>query len=237
MLGLKQFDLQIKFPIDQQFFDMMGQCIGGHQGEIEELRLRFPCSSVNSSIVGLAPALRRLKVIKFGGRAALTLQEIRELSGIAANCDTLEEFGHNLYLRRGMTSNENFNAICQLLSKFPSLKRVTQEHFFCRGGLELHGSRFVAFLEMVKTSKTIEQVSLVQLPEEDGAAIKYHCHNNMMHNQFETIRKKGLLATTVPSSTWPVILKKFSDIPDVLFYLLQQKHGAIVGIWSRPWGS
>ena len=58
MLGLKKFDLQIKGHVDQLFFDMMGQCIGGHQGEIEELKLVFHSTSVNSSsILGLAPDL------------------------------------------------------------------------------------------------------------------------------------------------------------------------------------
>ena len=51
----------------------------------------------------------------------------------------------------------------------------------------------------------------------------------MMHNQIELIRKKGLLAATVPSSAWPLILNEFSDMSDVLYYLLQQKHGAMIG--------
>ena len=61
---------------DQAMFDMLGQCIGGHQGEIEELRLIFDeelrlifdifdlHSGNSSSIVGFAPSLRRLKVIR-----------------------------------------------------------------------------------------------------------------------------------------------------------------------------
>ena len=50
-----------------------------------------------------------------------------------------------------------------------------------------------------------------------------------MHNRIELICDKGLLAATVPSSAWPLILKEFSDMPDVLYYLLQQKHGAMIG--------
>ena len=91
MLGLKKVKLQINNHADHEFLDMMGQCIGGHQGEIEELTLEFGAlgfhaSSVNLSIVGLAPALRRLKVIRFGGDyTSLTLQEISELSGWHSN--------------------------------------------------------------------------------------------------------------------------------------------------------
>ena len=48
----------------------------------------------------------------------------------------------------------------------------------------------------------------------------------MIHNQ---IRENGLLAAKVPSSAWPLMLKEFSDMPDVLYYLLQQKHGAMIG--------
>jgi predicted Rossmann fold nucleotide-binding protein DprA/Smf involved in DNA uptake len=52
-------------------------------------------------------------------------------------------------------------------------------------------------------------------------------HNNMIHNR---IHENGLLAATVPSSAWPLILKEFSDMPDVLYYLLlQQKNGAMIG--------
>jgi hypothetical protein len=226
MLGLKKLELQINLRSDQQFFDMVGQCIGGHQGEIEELRVIFFTVAVNSSIVGLAPALRRLKVIQFDG--LLTLQRISELSDVAADCDALEEFGYNLSPRNGMPT-ENFKAICQLLSKFPSLKRVTQDRHPRALDL-LEESRFVAFLEKVKTSKTIEQVPQLQCRDaEEEAAIKHHCHNNRMYNQIELIRKKGLLAATVPSSAWPLILKEFSDMPDVRYYLLQQKHGVIIG--------
>ena len=221
MLGLKKLVLGMYFPVDRQFFDMMGQCIGGHQEEIEELSLIF--TSV-SSIVGLTPVLRRLKVIRFDGLVALTSQQISELSGVAADCDTLEEFGYNLFCETRQMSTEDFKATCQLLSKFPNLKRVTPHNHevdLCEV------SKFVTFLGIVKTSKTIEQVSLVQCCNAaDEAAIKYYCRNNMGHNQ---IRENGLLTATVPSSTWPLILKKFSDMSDVLYYLLQQKHGAMIG--------
>jgi len=229
MLGLKKFELKIKFPVDQGFFDLMGQCIGGHEGEIEELRLILHSTSVNlSSIVGLALALRRLKVIRFEGYSCpeLTSQQISELSEIASDCDALEEFGYNLGQQM---DNEDFKSCCQLLSKFPSLKRVTQERGFRREVDLREESRFVAFLEMVKKSKIIEQVPPFTCGNsEEEAAIKYHCHNNIVHNQIERIRKKGLLAATVPSSAWPLILKEFSGMPDVLYYLLQQKHGAMI---------
>ena len=95
MLGLKKIKLQIKNHADHEFFDRMEQCIGGHQGEIEELTLEFDAlgfhaSSVNLSIVGLAPALRRLKVIRlYCVYAPLTSQQISELLGIVADCDTV----------------------------------------------------------------------------------------------------------------------------------------------------
>ena len=79
-------------------------------------------------------------------------------------------------------------------------------------------------------SKTIEQVPPFQCRNaEDEAAIKHHCHHNKIRNRFEIIRKKGLLGATVPSSAWPLILNEFSDMPDVIYYLLQQKHGAMIG--------
>ena len=94
----------------------------------------------------------------------------------------------------------------------------------------LEESRFVAFLEMVKTSNTIEQVPPVQCRDTaQEAAIQQHCRNNMMRSRIKLIPEKGLLAATVPSSAWPLILNEFSDVPDALYYLLQQKHGAMIG--------
>ena len=95
MLGLKKLELSIDLS-DRRIFDMAGQCIGLHQGEIEKLALDMSSTSVNTSIVGLTPALRRLKVIEFYG-APLTSQQTGELSGIVADCDTLEEFCYNLH--------------------------------------------------------------------------------------------------------------------------------------------
>jgi hypothetical protein len=209
----------------------VGQCIGVHQGELEELRLKIDFSSGNlSSIVGLAPALRRLKVIRLHSykTSALTLQQMDELSGVVADCDALEEFDYNF----AMMYTEEIKAICQLLSKFPHLQRVAHSDIMdIDRPLDLREeSRFVAFLEMIKTSKTIEQVPSVRCRSaEEEAAIKQHCHINMMHNRLKLIRKKGLLAAMVPNSVWPLILKEFSDMSDVLYYLLQQKHGALIG--------
>ena len=88
-------------------------------------------------------------------------------------------------------------------------------------------SRLTAFLEMVKTSKTIEEVPSFRCGNaEVEAAILHHCRNNMIHNR---IREKGLLAAKVPSSAWPLIFKEFSDMPDVLYYLLHEKNGAMIG--------
>ena len=95
ILGLKKFWLSIDLS-DGHIVDMVGQCIGLHQGKIENLALDMSSFSVNSSIVGLTPALRRLKVIEFYG-APLTSQQTGELSGIVADCDTLEEFCYNLH--------------------------------------------------------------------------------------------------------------------------------------------
>ena len=227
MLALKKLELKSMRRFDKQFFDMVGQCIGGHQGEIEELRLEYSSSSSanSSSIVGLAPALRRLKVLRFEGYSCLMLmpQQISELSSIASDCDTLERFGYNLGQQM---DTEDFKFFCQVLSRFPSLKQVTQEHFCSVVDLR-EESRFVAFLIMVKTSKTIEQVPVFQCRNaEEEAAIKYHCRNNMVHNR---IRAKNFLAAKVPSSAWQLILKEFSDMPDILYFLLQQRHGAMIG--------
>jgi len=80
------------------------------QGEIEELSLLTALpNGVNMSIVGLAPALRRLKVIRLYIFKVLSSQQIGELSGIAADCDTpLEEFGYSLLycLDHGMSTND-----------------------------------------------------------------------------------------------------------------------------------
>jgi hypothetical protein len=52
----------------------------------------------------------------------------------------------------------------------------------------------------------------------------------MLHNRLELIREKKLLAAKIPSSVWPLILKEFADMSDVLYYLLQhEKHGAMIG--------
>ena len=131
-------------------------------------------------------------------------------------------------------STDNFKAICQLWSRFPSLKRVSQEstrllaRLFGHHKVDLREeSRFVAFLGMVKTSKTIEQVPPFQCRNaKEDATIRHYCRNNMIHNR---ICENGFLAAKVHSSAWPLILKKFSDMPDVLYYLLQQKHGAMIG--------
>jgi hypothetical protein len=138
---------------------MVGRCIGGHQGGIEELTLTFLFYSVNiMSIVGLAPALRRLKVIRFHG-AALTSQQIDELSEVAADCEALEEFGSSQY-----ESIDDFQAIsCQFCSRFPSLKRVFLNHKPVTDLIDYEErrrepGRLTALVEMVKTSKTIEQI-------------------------------------------------------------------------------
>ena len=171
------------------------------------------------------------------------------------DCDTLEEFGHILSQQM---HTDDFNAICQLWSRFPSLKRATHEHGGWWGNDSVNlreEGRFVAYLEMLKTSKTIEQVpsilSTCPSAEEraaiehhgydrvmysrwtcrsakERATIKHHCRNNMMHNRIELVSQKGLLAANVPHSAWPLILEKFSDTPDVLYYLVQQKHSDMV---------
>jgi hypothetical protein len=226
MLGLKKLEFGIMGQVGQGFADMVGRCIGGHQGEIERLTFDGRSLPSENSLVGLAPALRRLKVIQFYGDTALTVQHIRELSGVAAECDTLEEFGYNL---SQPMPTDDFKAICQLLSKFPSLKRVKYQ--FGRGpNARVGEDRFTAVREMVKTSKTIEKVPYFLCGNaEEKAAIEHYCRNNIIHNRIERIRKKGLLAAKVLNSAWPLILQKFSDMPDVLYFLLQQKNGAMIG--------
>ena len=190
---------------------------------IVDLALDFEHAPVNLSIVGLAPALRRLKAIQFYG-AALTSQQICELSEGAADCKTLEKIAFPR-----SKSTDDFKAICQLCLRFPSLKRVSQ---LAHGREDLREEdRFTAVLEMLKTSKTIEQIFKFRCRNaEEEAAIKYHCRNNMIHNR---IREKVFLAANVHHSAWPLILKELSDMPDVLYYLLQQKHGAMIGPSTR----
>jgi hypothetical protein len=155
MLGLKKFELEIHL-FDQHFFDIVGQCIGRHQGEIEELRLI--CFPNSSSIVGLAPALRRLKVTHFDSGSHLTSQQMVELSGIVADCDTLQEFGYNLTKSLHRMSPDDFKAICQLWSKFPSLKRVKQGNLRGEVCIDLREeTRFLTFLGMVQTARPLNK--------------------------------------------------------------------------------
>ena len=166
-------------------------------------------------------------MIRIDGDPTPTLLEIGKLSAIAADCDSLEEFDYSFFQRSRGLSTKKFKSSCRLLSKFPSLKRVTQGDSVVN---LRKASRFVAFLKMLKASKTIEQAPSVRCGNlEEEAAIDQHYRNNMMHNQIELIRKKGLLAAKVPSSAWPLVLNEFSDMSDVLYYLLQQKHGAMIG--------
>jgi hypothetical protein len=79
---------------------------------------------------------------------------------------------------------------------------------------------------MVKTSKTIEEVPSFLCRAEEEAAINYHCLNNRIHSR---IHEEGFLAANVPASAWPLILEEFSDMPDVLYYLLHQKKDAMIG--------
>jgi hypothetical protein len=174
----------------------------------------FRVPTVNLSIVGLIPALRRLKVVQLNNYTALSSHQNGELLGIAADCDTLEEFGYSL---TNCLPRDDFKAICQLWSRFLSLKRVIQDEDYiseifkevrlgyfsdtraflpCRIVLRFD-FRFVAFPVMIKTSKTIEQVPPFQChTAEEEAAITQHLPNNMIQNFIECIRKKGLL--TVP---------------------------------------
>ena len=213
MLGLKILQLQIHGPYNQQFFDIAGQCIEEHQGEIEELMLMIISSLANPSIVGLAPALRRLKVIRFHCYTPLSSLTLCELSGIVADRDTLEEFAYNILSplneeleefgnnpRNSLDgiSIDDFKAICQLWSRFPSLKRLSQQYYGPTFVDLREERRFTAFLEMVKSSKTIEQVPVFRCSNaEDEAAIKHHCCNNRIHNQIR--ENDGLLAAKVPS--------------------------------------
>ena len=73
MLVLKILRLITSEHTDQGFIDMVGRCIGLHQGEIEELNISLNVEHVNSSMVGLVTALRRLKAIQFVGDYAGTL--------------------------------------------------------------------------------------------------------------------------------------------------------------------
>jgi hypothetical protein len=47
----------------------------------------------------------------------------------------------------------------------------------------------------------------------------------MMHNRLKLIREKSFLAAQVV----PSIAKDFSVMPDALYHLVQQKHGAMSG--------
>jgi hypothetical protein len=190
MLGLKILRLATSEHTDQGFIDMVGRCIGLHQGDIEELNISLNVEHVNSLIGGLVTALRRLEAIRFVGDHAgtLTPQQIAELSEGAADCETLEELFCFCQSEPDgdVISTDDFKAIFHLCSRFPSLKRVSESE----DGLHLHEEgRFTAFLKMVKTSKTIEQVpSYCNSNAEEAAAVEHHCRNNMMHNRIKPIR-------------------------------------------------
>ena len=92
MLVLKKLYLAIRnCDHRDRLFDMVARCIERPHGVIVELILDMVRTPDNTSMVGLAPALRRLKVFQFYG-PILTSEQIGQLSGIAEACDTLEEF-------------------------------------------------------------------------------------------------------------------------------------------------
>jgi hypothetical protein len=159
-------------------------------------------------------------VIRFHG-AALTSQQIGELSEVAADCEALEEFGSSEY-----ESIDDFKAICQFCSRFLSLKRVFLDYESATDRVidyeerRREPGRLTALVEMVKTSKTIEQIHVHKFrdrfcnaTEEAGDIVHHHCRNNMMRSRIKRINQKGLLADKVRSSAWPLILEEFSDMP------------------------
>ena len=56
----------------------------------------------------------------------LSSQQLGELPGSAVDCEALEEFGY--FIRKSLDglSTDDFKAICQLWSRYPSLKLVTK---------------------------------------------------------------------------------------------------------------
>jgi hypothetical protein len=217
----KYFVLQLP-PLTEEMYEKLSEVLE-YNKSVDDLGVFLGNSNtapVNLSLNGLAPILSRLKKIRFSG-ADLTSQQIGELCEGAADCKSLEKFG---YARA--VSIDVFKAICQLCSRFPSLKWVCTVY-----PMDLYqNSRFTAVLEMLKTSKTIERVDTGRFYDaEQESAIKYHCHKNMIHNRIALVRQKGILTAKLPNSAWPMILKKFSDVPDVIYYLLQQKHGTMFG--------
>ena len=95
-------------PLTEEMFEKLSEIILGNSNT----------APVNLSLNGLAPILRRLKKIRFSG-ADLTSQQIGELCEGAADCKSLDKFS---YARA--VSIDVFKAICQLCSRFPSLKWV-----------------------------------------------------------------------------------------------------------------
>jgi hypothetical protein len=209
-------------PLTEEMFEKLSEVMD-YNRTVDDLAVFLgDCNTapVNLSLTGLVPILRKLKKIRFSA-ADLNLQQIGELCEGATDCKSLEKFG---YARA--VSLDVFKAICQLCSRFPSLKWV--DTLYPNDMYQM--GRFTAVLEMLKTSKTIERVRTGRFyGAEEESAIKYHCHKNMLHNRFALVRQKGLLTAKLPNSAWPMILKKFSDVPDVLYYLLQQKHGTMFG--------
>jgi hypothetical protein len=138
-------------PLTKEVFEKLSEVME-YNKSVDDLGVFLGNSNtanVNLSLNRLAPILRRLKKIRFSG-ADLTSQQIGELCEGAADCKSLENFG---YARA--VSIDVFKAICQLCSRFPSLKwgcTIYPMDMYQMG-------RFTAVLEMLKTSKTIERVN------------------------------------------------------------------------------
>jgi hypothetical protein len=138
-------------PLTEEMFEKLSEVME-YNKSVDDLGVFLGNSNtapVNLSLNGLAPILRRLKKIRFSG-ADLTSQQIGELCEGAADCKSLEKIGY-----AQAVSIDVFKAICQLCSRFPSLKWV--DTFYPNDIYQI--GRFTAVLEMLKTSKTIERVN------------------------------------------------------------------------------
>jgi hypothetical protein len=122
-----------------------------------------------------------------------------------------------------MTHLSHLPAICVLASRFPSLKRVEFLSTTTRDRVREVSS---AILDMVNTSKSIEAVDGWLFHDEtQQAAVQIKCRTNRCRNE---IRDHGVLTDPIPISVWPLLLRRYSNEPAIIFYLLQEMHATII---------
>lgn len=232
MLNLKRLKLFIleHADDDEEFYHVVGAFVAAQPGTLEHLTLWLTPPSRPSSLAGLVPAMLRLTRFEITCNTSWDAV-LHDLSDLVGDCDSVQNFFCHM-----KNCNTPFPAICQLASRFPSLKRV-QFLRATRASFVEHVMQEVAsaILDMVNTSKSIEVVDGWPFCNEtQKTAIRAKCCTNRSQNFWKFCRDNGVLTNRMPTSVWPLILHKYSAEvkPDIIFYLLQEMHATIISTQS-----